>query len=250
MDVTNAYLRLFRYESEDLTPRQIRRMIERELKKPAPDADLIEYGLDALAARGKPAAARPVPLPRAARFALAAALIALLLFGAAAAAVTVFDFDPLQKIVAFYDDRIRVFTGPAASTVPEAPIPDAALAASLAAHGFADVHLPAAFFADPYVLSAPVYQQTELLSAARVGVTGGSVTCSVVITQYAETVALPAVEYPAAANAVHVSANGIDVFVFESGEGSVLTYVVGRTVHTVVLNCAVAAAAEIARTVR
>lgn len=250
MNETKAYLRLFRPDPADLTARELGELIDLELEKEEPDADLIELCLDALSARKNVKAPTSVLRYRAVRIALAAALSCLLLFGAAAAAGQLLGFDLPGGIVEFFDDRIRIHTGKSANTVPSAALPDAALAEALSAHGLADVHLPAAFFAEGVSLGEPGFETQDFITSATVPVSSKDLRGTIVLTRYADGSALPPVDYPGAAQPQHIVVSGIDVFVFGNAEGSVITYTVGRTVYTLALDCGAAAAAEIAATVK
>ena len=250
MHEAKAYLRLFQPDSADYTPRQLRKIIDRELEKEEPDADLIEDCLDALAARQTAKKPAMLPLYKGARIALAAALSVLLLFGTVAAAGQIFGFDLLDGIVEFFDDRIRIHTEKGANTVPAAVLPDAVLEQELASHGLPGVHLPAVFFTEAYTRSNAVYETQDFITAATIPVSSKDVKGTVVITRYAEASALPTVDYPAAKDPAHITVSGIDVYIFGNAEGSVITYTVERTVYTVVLDCAADIAAEIANTVK
>ena len=252
MELTNAYLGLFRRDADDPTPRELRRILESELKKEAPDADLIEDCLNALAEQNA-ALSRPARrISRPGKAALIAAA-ALLCLGTAAAAAQIRP-ETVSRFVARFDDRIRFDTGAVTNAVPAVTLPDVALKDTLSEHGLGDVHLPTVFFEAAYTQGEPRFQETELAVSADFDIAGEGFRGRVVITRYAPDAAMPVVDYPGAAAPDGIPArygvSGIDVYVFQSGDTSVIAYAANRTVYTVTLDCPVRTAAEIAKTVR
>jgi len=250
LNETKAYLRLFRPDSSDFSVRELRGIIEAELEKAEPDADLIEDCLDALSSLKANRSSGTRLFRQTVKIALAAALISVLTFGAFAAARQIFGFDAPNGIIEFLNDRIRFNANKSENVAQDFYLPNASLAEDLADNGLSGVHLPEAFFSGDYELKKTVYEHEDFIISANIGVTSKSVDGAIVITRYLNGSELPVVDYPAAENAAHIVSSGIDVYVFENAEGSVITYALDKTVYIISLDCGLSQASDIAATVK
>ena len=234
MDPDRAFLALFQPAPDDLKPEEIRSLLEKELASQDPDAELIGFCLDALSEPRPGAVSRNPRHPRLKAAALAAAVLALLLFGlTAAAAVLRPDFaDPLVRL---FEDRLRV--GHAEEPVSGGfALLDTALAKALAENGFPEVLLPRALTDGTFRVKKVTCETTALVKSANIRFSSGKTKGTLVISVYAPDAPLPVTDY---ANAENVAAFGtarIEGCVFTQAGEEVLDFSDGRTVYTVILN--------------
>ena len=247
-----AFLRLFLWEPDDLTPGEIRTLLDKELGKAEPDPVLIEYYLDALDEAGRNIPAAPAKIRRfTLKSAVAAAAAALLLVFGVSAAAAVLQGDLPGVLIRLYNDRIRVGHTDEDTAADEAyAFADSALGQDLAAHGISPVLLPEGLVNGAYTVDRLDYEATDLINSANIRFSNGKISGSVHISVYADGAALPVTDYSDAENVSLLQTDRIECCIFDQAGHTVVDFSDGRTVYSVLLTGDRAAAKAFAESIK
>lgn len=191
--------------------------------------------------------------PRKSHKKLFTALIAaiLLVTGTVTVTAAIFDINPIERIVEFYDDYIRIRFDKSGDDATEYKLLGSALATELAENDISPVLLPEAIISEESKITSVTYEVTELMKASNIDFTIGRKKCALRIYKYSDENCVGAVDYPNGSNKVEqIQISNITVYVFEQGKRSTIAYADGLIQYSIDLPFDFDKAIEFAKTIK
>lgn len=248
---------------DGLNETDLKRIIDEESEKSEEemDTELIEYCLDALNAleeKGKDKKkgegdANGKRIKISIKKIIAAVVAAVvLLIGSLSVSAMIFDFDLSDRIVEFYQDRIKVRFDKADENAEEYHLLGSYLAKELKKNGISPVLLPDVFLTDNYNLSDVTYESFDVMLSAHFDFYNNESKFKgyMDISQYDDAAYFPSVDYLHIKDVTKISTNEIDVYVFNHGGSVSIGYQDGTTQYSIVVSTDFNTALSIAKTIK
>lgn len=257
-------LRCINDKLAELPKTELERIIDEELEKPEDimDADLIEYCLDALnelsteerrvVGKEKVGDTNGKRIMRRFKRVIAVAVAAVLLFaGTVSVSAVVFDLNPFESIVEFYDNYIRIRFDNNDDKADEYRLLGSELAKELADNGISPVLLPEVITSEKCELFLIKYNVTNSITTADISFSIDNQSCFLNIKMYSDSNSVPALDFPNASNQVEqIKVSNLIAYVFEQGKNSTIVYQDGLIQYSMGLPLGINDAIELAKTLK
>lgn len=184
------------------------------------------------------------------KIAAVAAAACIITATAASASAHFFDFNIAEKLVEYFSNHLKIKQEGGTQNADSYSLTGSALAKELEANGICPITLPAALLTDEWSVGEIFYQPNNYSLSAAIPFEKEKVKVSAHIIQYSHKDFVPDMNFAYPQKGTQVKINGMDVFVVNTINASVVYYHDNLTTYNIVFECSYDLALEIASTIR